>query len=121
MITPIRMMTVSQIIARQDDLLMSADDVKTIAKNEKAKVINELINISHHCIDVSELRSTMIDMHNRLNENLKDERAKVIDEFVKRIEKNQTHHNSCTSPIEFDMSVDMTDILAIAEQMKEEL
>ena len=43
----------------------SKDDVK------KA-LLNELIDISHHCIDVSELRSTMIDMRNRLNNNLKE-------------------------------------------------
>lgn len=49
-----------------------------------------------------------------------DVRNKTIKEFVKRIERNQTHHDGYTSPIEFDMSVDMTDILKIAEQMKGE-
>lgn len=43
MITPIKAMTISQIIARQDDLLVSADDIKEIAKNERAKVIDEVI------------------------------------------------------------------------------
>lgn len=46
-------------------------------------------------------------------------RKDAIDEFVQRIEKNQTHHDSYSAPIEFDMGVDMADILEIAEQMKE--
>lgn len=44
MITPIKTMTISQIIARQDDLLVSADDVKAIAKNEREKVIDIIID-----------------------------------------------------------------------------
>lgn len=41
MITPIRTMTINQIVERKDELLMSDDDIKELAKNERAKVIDE--------------------------------------------------------------------------------
>ena len=47
-------------------------------------------------------------------------RNKAIDEFVRAIEKNQTIQDSYLSPPYFEMSVDMTDILKIAEQLKGE-
>ena len=45
MITPIKTMTINQIIERQDDLLVSLDDVKAIAKNEREKVLNKVLKI----------------------------------------------------------------------------
>ena len=41
MITPIRTMKISEIMERKDDLLVSSDDVKEIARNERAKTIEE--------------------------------------------------------------------------------
>lgn len=41
MITPIRTMTVDQICERKDDLLVSADDIKELARNERNKAISE--------------------------------------------------------------------------------
>ena len=41
MITPIRTMTINQIVERKDELLMSDDDIKELAKNERAKAIDE--------------------------------------------------------------------------------
>jgi hypothetical protein len=41
MITPVRTMTINQIVERKDELLMSDDDIKELAKNERAKAIDE--------------------------------------------------------------------------------
>lgn len=44
MITPIRTMTINQIAERKDDLLMSDDDIKELARNVRNKAIDELLN-----------------------------------------------------------------------------
>lgn len=41
MITPIRTMTINQIMERKDDLLVSVDDIKKLAKEERNKVIDD--------------------------------------------------------------------------------
>ena len=41
MITPIKTMTINQIVERKDDLLMSDDDIKEMAKNIRTKAIDE--------------------------------------------------------------------------------
>lgn len=41
MITPIKTMTINQIVERKDDLLMSDDDIKEMAKNVRAKAVEE--------------------------------------------------------------------------------
>ena len=41
MITPIRTMTINQIVERKDELLMSDADIKELARNERAKVLDE--------------------------------------------------------------------------------
>jgi len=46
-------------------------------------------------------------------------RHDAIKEFVKSIEKNQTMQDNYLDAPRFEMSVDMTDILKIAEQLKE--
>lgn len=38
---PVRTMTINQIVERKDDLLMSADDIKELARNERTKAIDE--------------------------------------------------------------------------------
>lgn len=48
-------------------------------------------------------------------------KADAIQEFVKSIEKNQTMQDNYFDAPRFEMSVDMTDILKIAEQLKEGL
>lgn len=45
MITPIKTMTISQIVARQDDLLVSVNDLKKVANNERVDAINEVISL----------------------------------------------------------------------------
>lgn len=44
MITPIKTMTINQIVERKDDLLMSSDDINELARNEKNKAIDEFIS-----------------------------------------------------------------------------
>ena len=41
MITPIWRLTIQQLFERQSDLVMSADDIKELAKNERNKAIDE--------------------------------------------------------------------------------
>lgn len=41
MITPIKTMTINQIVERKDDLLMSDDDIKELARNVRNKAISE--------------------------------------------------------------------------------
>ena len=41
MITPIWTMKISEIVERHEDLLVSADDIKELAKNERVKAIEE--------------------------------------------------------------------------------
>ena len=43
MITPIKTMTINQIMERKDDLLVSVDDIKEIAMNERHKVDEETL------------------------------------------------------------------------------
>ena len=45
MITPIKKMTINQIVERKDDLLMSKDDIKEMAKNIRAKAIDEFAEL----------------------------------------------------------------------------
>lgn len=42
MITPIREMTINQIMKRKDDLLVSGDDINEIAANVRNKVIDNM-------------------------------------------------------------------------------
>lgn len=44
MITPIKTMTINQIMERKDDLLVSVDDIKQMAKNERHKAIDYFAN-----------------------------------------------------------------------------
>ena len=41
MITPIRTLTIDQICERKNDLLISIDDIKELARSERAKAIDE--------------------------------------------------------------------------------
>ena len=41
MITPIKTMTINQIMERKDDLLVSADDIKELARQERNKAIDD--------------------------------------------------------------------------------
>lgn len=44
MITPIKTMTINQIVERKDDLLMSDDDIKELARNVRNIAIDDFIS-----------------------------------------------------------------------------
>lgn len=44
MITPIRTMTIKQICERNNDLLISSEDVKKLARSERNNAIDEFVN-----------------------------------------------------------------------------
>lgn len=44
MITPIKTMTINQIAERKNDLLMSDDDIKELARNVRNKAIDKFIS-----------------------------------------------------------------------------
>ena len=47
-------------------------------------------------------------------------RADAIDEFVKAIEEHQTRQDSYLDPPYVEMGLDMTDVLEVAEKLKEQ-
>ena len=47
-------------------------------------------------------------------------RTDVIEEFVKAIEKHQTRQDSYLDPPYVEMGLDMTDVLEVAEKLKEQ-
>ena len=47
-------------------------------------------------------------------------RTDAIDEFVKAIEKHQTRQDSYLDPPYVEMGLDMTDVLEVAEKLKEQ-
>ena len=55
-----------------------------------------------------------------LDEYDKQIRADVIEEFVKAIEEHQTRQDSYLDPPYVEMGLDMTDVLEVAEQLKEQ-
>lgn len=57
MITPIKTMTINQIMERKDDLLVSVDDIKEMAKNERNKAIDDFAE--KLCCEVDSITSTV--------------------------------------------------------------
>lgn len=56
MITPIRTLTIQQICERKEDLLMSADDIKKVARNARNKAIDEFAEML--CVKCEEMACT---------------------------------------------------------------
>ena len=74
----------------------------------------DLYKNNEHCMDSIEF------CEYSLREHDKQIRAEVIDEFVKAIEKHQTRQDSYLDPPYVEMGLDMTDVLEVAEQLKEQ-
>ena len=55
-----------------------------------------------------------------LDEYDKQIRADAIEEFVKAIEKHQTRQDRYLDPPYVEMGLDMTDVLEVAEKLKEQ-
>ena len=60
MITPIRTMTINQIAERKDDLLVSSDDIKALARNERNKAIEELTEEAMKQFTELELKDSLV-------------------------------------------------------------
>ena len=67
-----------------------------------------------HCVDCNLLLIKWLDEYN------KQIRADVIEEFVKAIEEHQTRQDSYLDPPYVEMGLDMTDVLEVAEKLKEQ-
>ena len=59
-------------------------------------------------------------LEDKIKEHDKQIRADAIDEFVKAIEKHQTRQDSYLDPPYVEMGLDMTDVLEVAEKLKEQ-
>ena len=59
-------------------------------------------------------------LEDKIKEHDKKIRADTIEEFVKAIEKHQTRQDSYLDPPYVEMGLDMTDVLEVAEQLKEQ-
>ena len=55
-----------------------------------------------------------------ITELKKQIRAEAIEEFVKAIEEHQTRQDSYLDPPYVEMGLDMTDVLEVAEKLKEQ-
>ena len=64
--------------------------------------------------------STIVETVYVPDEVVKQIRSDVIDEFVKAIEKHQTRQDSYLDPPYVEMGLDMTDVLEVAEKLKEQ-
>ena len=59
-------------------------------------------------------------LEDKIKEHDKQIRADAIEEFVKAIEKHQTRQDSYLDPPYVEMGLDMTDVLEVAEKLKEQ-
>ena len=59
-------------------------------------------------------------LEDKIKEHDKQIRADAIDEFVKAIEEHQTRQDSYLDPPYVEMGLDMTDVLEVAEKLKEQ-
>ena len=69
---------------------------------------------SCNCNDCNHILNEMFDKYD------KQIRADAIDDFVKAIEKHQTRQDSYLDPPYVEMGLDMTDVLEVAEKLKEQ-
>ena len=59
-------------------------------------------------------------LEDKIKEHDKQIRADAIGEFVKAIEKHQLRQDSYLEPPYVEMGLDMTDVLEVAEKLKEQ-
>ena len=82
----------------------------TLQNGKKISVIYDERNI---CQVTKECIEMLLDLY-------KQGRADAIEEFVKAIEKHQTRQDSYLDPPYVEMGLDMTDVLEVAEKLKEQ-
>lgn len=84
MITPIKSLKINEICERKDDLLMSVEDIKQIAANEKEKTIDEFANKLKFFISESMIsRATEEECYLALLELLDNDIDKIANEIKK--------------------------------------
>lgn len=78
MITPIKSLNIWDLMERKNDLLVSVDDVKAIAKNERKKIINCLPkchNANYKCVlSKDDCFECMCEALNKIEEQLKEQK-----------------------------------------------
>ena len=82
----------------------------TLQNGKKISVIYDERNICHATKECIEM---LLDLYQQ-------GRADAIDEFVKAIEEHQTRQDSYLDPPYVEMGLDMTDVLEVAEKLKEQ-
>lgn len=84
MITPIKTLRINEICERKDDLLVSVEDIKQIAANEKEKTIDEFSKKIKTFINESMIpRVTEKECYLALLELLDDDIDKIANEMKK--------------------------------------
>ena len=82
----------------------------TLHNGQKIYVLYDEYNV---CKATKECIEMLLDLYQQ-------GRADAIDEFVKAIEKHQTRQDSYLDPPYVEMGLDMTDVLEVAEKLKEQ-
>ena len=77
MITPIWTMKISEIVERHEDLLISADDIKELARNERAKAIEEFAEVLKRRYPIASNGLEMAIINSGLHKSI-DEMAKEL-------------------------------------------
>lgn len=76
MITPIKSLNICDLMKRKNDLIVSVDDVKAIAKNEREKIINcmpKCHDDNYNCVlSKDDCFECMCDALDRIEEQLKE-------------------------------------------------
>lgn len=95
MITPIRALSINDICKRENDLLVSADDIKELAKNERNKAIDEFAEkLSDECFE----QSMTVVFENRVKADVLtlDGLTEIIFEIAQQLKAGDTDGNSTT-------------------------
>lgn len=66
MITPIGTLNINQIAERKDDLLVSVEDVKELARNERNKAIDDVFEFLKNKRDKKHLKVNLDDLEIRI-------------------------------------------------------
>ena len=73
MITPIGTLNINQICERKDDLLVSSEDIKALARNERNKAIDDVFEFLKNKRDKKHLKVNLDDLEIRIyKEQLKE-------------------------------------------------
>lgn len=103
-----------------DDMLIVGGKTFVYKGTDTAKMIEEAYNKGKSDAEKEHLETCDSCIHKVSAEDIEQIRADAIEEFVKAIEKHQTRQDSYLDPPYVEMGLDMTDVLVVAEQLKEQ-